>query len=187
MANPKLIATASIVHVLSLSLWFGGGVFFSFVSAPRVFAQLGRELLARPVPGLTGVTAEIGNRLAGDVVGAVFPAYFVGQIIVGTLALTSGLVLSARTAQVGKLRLAIVGAALAIVLVHSLTIYPQSVRKLDEVYRVRDAGDSNKAAELRRTFSALHSVSQVLNLMTLTLAGVATGCVGAALPRGPND
>jgi hypothetical protein len=152
-----------------LGLWAGGGLFFSFVAAPRIFAYLRDELPSEPPPEFRGLNSEIGLRLAGNTVGAIFPTYFASQIILGVLAVSSGFVLAKQGRRLGKVRCALAFAALAIVSIHAATVYPRSVRVRDSHYAAKAAGDEPKAIELRKTFGMWHGASQVLNIVTLLL------------------
>ncbi|MFQ5483561.1 MAG: DUF4149 domain-containing protein, partial [Nitrospinaceae bacterium] len=61
---------AQFVYLVSLGLWIGGIVFFSFFTAPVVFKLLEREQ-------------------AGEVVGVIFPRHYKLQYICGGLMLVS--------------------------------------------------------------------------------------------------
>ena len=166
------------VHLLALALWGGGAAFFSFLTTPRIFGFLRDSLPAAPPPGVEGITADVGRRLAGDTVGAIFPTYFAAQIIAGLLAVASGWLLARAGSRVAKVRFLLAAAALVFVTVHAFTVYPRSTRVLNEHYRAADAGDEPRAAELRQTFGILHSVSQTINLATILLVVSALGLAG---------
>jgi hypothetical protein len=167
--------------VLTLGLWCGAGLFFSYAAAPQVFATLRDRLPSQPIPGVSGITPETGVRLAGQVVGAIFPIYFVAQGAVAVLALASAGLLMRQGAAGARIRVALIAGALFVLAVQGVAVYPRSVRVLESVHQAQDSGDSAGAAQLRRSFGALHGVSQLLNLTTLCLATAALGFAGAGL------
>src|SRR3989338_1334116 len=63
------------LHLLSLVVWIGGIIFFSFIAAPSIFKVLPRET-------------------AGDVVGDIFPKYWLMGYICSISALTTIMMLS---------------------------------------------------------------------------------------------
>ncbi|GEM_PF-2749293 len=174
-----MIAACRTVRTVALGLWAGGAIFFSFLTTPRIFHVLRDQLPHNPPPGVAGLTPEVGLRLAGDTVGAVFPSYFAAQIAVGAMAVGAGL-LAGRHGRWSRSVLALSIVALAIVTLHGLTVYPHSTRILDEHYQAADAGDAARAASLRKTFGMWHGVSQMLNLVAILTVVVAL--VLAALP-----
>src|SRR3990172_1093532 len=104
-----------ILHVVSLGMWGGGAFFFSFLTTPRIFDFLRDRLPDDPLPGVTGITTEVGRRLAGDVVGQIFPVYFAWQIGLGAVAVATGIILARSGSPLAKIRLALAAAALALV------------------------------------------------------------------------
>jgi hypothetical protein len=168
--NSKPFKVLTIIQVLSISLWAGGTTFFTFVAAPRIFEVLAGQLPGNPPPGVVGITPEIGNRLAGDTVGAIFPAYFTLQIIAGCAACVCGVLLARGTQQrLAKIRVTMIAVALAVVTAHALTVYPQSVRVSQARHQAQDSGDESRAAALRREFGMLHGISQSLNLVVILI------------------
>src|SRR3990172_13099561 len=63
------------LHLLSLVAWLGGMIFFSFIAAPSIFKILPRET-------------------AGDVVGDIFPKYWVVGYVCSITALITVIALS---------------------------------------------------------------------------------------------
>jgi hypothetical protein len=179
--KPPTIDVLRTVHLLALALWGGGAAFFSYLTTPRIFGYLRDHLPANPPPDLLGLTDEMGRRLAGDTVGAIFPTYFASQIIAGVLAVATGFVLARVGRRLEKLRCGLAIAALAIVTLHAATVYPRSVLVLDAHYAAQAAGDEPKAVELRKTFGMWHGISQSLNLVTICLVVAALVLAGIAL------
>jgi hypothetical protein len=178
MSQP-LSALLRIAYLVSLSLWAGGSVFFSFLTTPKIFGYVRDRLPMHPPPGLGPVSADVARRLAGEVVGALFPHYFGLQVIAGVLAATSAVALAWHAARLEKLRAAFTVAALVLVAVHAAAVYPPSVRVLRESYQAREAGDTDGAERLYRRFGMWHGISQLLNLATILL--VTAAVVAAAL------
>ena len=169
MFHPRFVGLCKLVHLVSLALWGGGASFFSYLTTPKIFSHLRDQLPLSPLPGVQGLTAEVGRRLAGDVVGTIFPIYFTFQAITGVLAVAAGVLLARHGQRLDKIRCGLVAVALGLVLFHVATVYPRSVRILDESYQAQDGGDSRNAEELRKTFGMWHGVSQLLNFMTIAL------------------
>src|SRR5260370_41313208 len=90
-------AAARMVHILALSLWFGGGVFFTFVVAVQLFAKL--ESLGATPPGEspdwlalpTSFDKPAATRLAGETISPLSSRYFLMQCACGVLALVTSL------------------------------------------------------------------------------------------------
>lgn len=158
--SPRNQMTTRIVHVLALSLWFGGGMFFSFVAAPSLFATF-------------------DSHTAGQAVGPMFPLYFAIQGACGLLALAT----AAAWARIGKLhawRFAIVTAAVGLVLAG----WPL-VGKVAELRAARESADAVVAATAREAFGMWHGISLMLNMATLALVGAAVALMAVLPDRGP--
>ena len=76
------------VHILSLVCWLGSIIFFSFFVAPAIFGTLDREK-------------------AGEVVGRIFPKYYLIGYVCGVLTLVT-LLLGTQMVSVPKLGLLLV-------------------------------------------------------------------------------
>lgn len=168
-----------IVSLICLALWAGGTFFFSFLTTPKIFSMLRDRLPANPPAGLNGLTAETGRRLAGDLVGSLFPNYFGFQIVVGLCAVAAGTVLAWNGHRLERVRCAFTAIAFAVVALHATTVYPRSVSVLCETYQARDAGDNATADRLYQRFGMWHGISQVLNIATIVT--VLAALVTAAL------
>lgn len=125
------------IYLLSLTVWVGTLVFFSFAATPRIFAMLPRDEAARAVAAL-------------------FPVYYATGWIAGGLALaaTLGLAALARTfGPAARWRAAILALMLAVSAYAGLVVLP-------EVRAARLAGDT--AAR-----DAGHRLSVLLNLAVI--------------------
>jgi acyl-phosphate glycerol 3-phosphate acyltransferase len=103
--SARLDRLARALHVLAVGLCFGGNLFFTFLVTPLVFgtsqelSQLPEE--KRPwllrsaefdrVTKIIDGSHEQGIRLAGRMVGGIFPSYFLMQILCGAIALVPAL------------------------------------------------------------------------------------------------
>jgi len=81
--TPTMRAFTKTIHVLALGLWFGSGIFFSFVAALAIFhafEALGESSPSERPGWLTpSFNKENGTQLAGMAVGPLFPRYFLLQ------------------------------------------------------------------------------------------------------------
>ena len=132
----------SFIHLLSLVVWIGSIVFFSFVAAPGIFKTLEREK-------------------AGELVGVIFPKYYFIGYVCGALALIT---LLAGSGQADLLKLVLLILMLVCTLVAGLVIGPPA-RRLKEKMK---AEPENKEA-LQKKFKSLHSISVQLNAAVLFL------------------
>lgn len=166
---------ARVLHVLAMSLWFGGGVFFSLVAAPQLFATFQSFINARPeyLPLPTDLNEDRANRLAGAAVGPMFPPYFALQGACGLVALATALAFARREpeSRVHRVRFVVLAIAMAGVLAG----WPL-VAKVSELRVARYADES-----LRGAFGMWHGISLLLNFVVLGLVGIGAALV-AALP-----
>ncbi|HLW63697.1 MAG TPA: glycerol-3-phosphate 1-O-acyltransferase PlsY [Gemmataceae bacterium] len=168
LSESALMTTASkVIHVLALGLWFGTVVFFTFVVALVVF-----QVLDTP-------HTIYGARRAGDVVGAIFPTYFVIQGVCGLLALVTslGFTRTERERKIHRIRFYVL--ALAVLTVVAAWPVNQKVHEL----RGRDnplMEQSNPGAH--EEFMRWHGIAQSINLGTIILVTAAMG-MAAALPQ----
>lgn len=165
---------ARVLHVLALALWFGGGVFFSALAAPQLFATFKQFAASRPdwLPLSADLTKEQGTRLAGTAVGPLFPPYFTLQGACGLIALITALSFARlESNRVHRVRFVV----LAVALVGVLAGWPL-VGKVAELREAYYADES-----LRGAFGMWHGISLLLNYAVLALVGLATA-LAAALP-----
>ncbi|VAX15696.1 hypothetical protein MNBD_NITROSPINAE01-100 [hydrothermal vent metagenome] len=145
-----MLIAIKYIHLISVSIWIGAIVFFSFIGAPAIFKTLDRQT-------------------AGDVVGAIFPKYFMlGQICSVTALVTLALVgLSTgfqSSVKIGIILLLVMGGIAA----YSGMVNGPQARAVKE--DIRAETDATKKAELKKKFGKLHGISMVLNIATLLLA-----------------
>src|SRR6516164_5491862 len=105
-----MFSLAKVIHVLAVGLWFGAGMFFTFVVGLSLFDTFEKET-ARPAdqrPFWLPVPPELeksppsarfpdplrkeqGSRIAGAAVGPMFRPYYILQVACGELALLTAL------------------------------------------------------------------------------------------------
>jgi len=143
-------AALRFVHLLSLAVWIGAVVFFSFVTAPALFGALPREM-------------------AGRATAAIFPRYYVLGATCGGAALVSGALLALRSP--GAVRW-LLPEVLIVAVMTGLTLYagwgilPEADR-LRRALHAPPGGIENGA--MRARFSDLHRRSVALNGAVLLL------------------
>jgi glycerol-3-phosphate acyltransferase PlsY len=196
--HPALEPAARSLHVLSLGLWCGMGVFFSFVMGPTLFREfeaLGDKPAAErdvwfPLPAAFEASddsvqgpKEQGSRAFGFAVGSLFSVYFLLQFLCGTVAFG--------TALGWPRRLGIIGLAFALVIA-GWTI-EQKVAALrparnDATTAYLQAGASERETlrpamlAARKEFGGWHVVSLFMDMTVVGLATIALAMAGN-LPR----
>ena len=163
------------IQLVALGLWVGSGLFFSYVVAPQVFRLFTETLPGGTTKGYPEMDQRMGRRLAGATVGAVFPAYFATQAVLGVVASVATWLLWRSTGRQTLLfaECVLLAVAVTALLVQVAWVFPKSNRVLAEVHRMEVAGEFEAADRRRQTFGMLHGFSQVLNLLTLGGAAVA--------------
>jgi len=144
-----MIMIAQYIHLLSICVWVGSMVFFSFIGAPAIFRTLDRKS-------------------AGDVVGVIFPKYYMTGYVCCTLALLS---LGWMTAKTGLETPVMAGFALLLVM-GGVTFYSGGPLhgKVTAVKRlIREEKDESRLVPLKKEFGKLHGISAVMNIFTLAL------------------
>jgi len=135
-----------ILYTLILSLWVGGMAIFSFIVTPAIFRSFGRDQ-------------------AGEVVGKLFPGYFLYLLALSALALIVFFLLgSDRAARPYRLSLFLLTAALVVNTTVTFKLHPDAVRIKQQVASFERATPDTPA---RKEFRRLHALSAVLNLFVL--------------------
>jgi MFS family permease len=144
--HKKLMPLIKFVCILSLILWFGAGVFFSFIVIPSLFSSLGRDS-------------------AGGVLGVIFPIYYVWGTLFGLL-LFAGTTLWAWIEKEWSWNLLFSLVACALMLGANLYASYEISPKIREIKNV----SSLQEKDLFRTeFNRLHRLSVILNTAVLIL------------------
>lgn len=131
---------------LLLALWVGGMSIFTFIVTPVIFKSYSRDL-------------------AGEIVGKLFPGYFLYNLVLAALVLILFfIVANDRPRLAYRISLACAVTALLINLVIVFRLHPDAVRIKQQVTSFeRESPDS----AARKQFRRLHGVSAVLNLVLL--------------------
>lgn len=154
-------SAASFLYLLTLALWTGGMAMFTFIVTPAIFRSYGRDQ-------------------AGEIVGRLFPGYFVFCLVVSALALALVfLVGTDRTARAFRVSLFLLAAAVVINAGILFSLHPRAVALKRQVATFeRSAPDTPERKEFRR----LHGISAALNL-ALLLDGAALLLLSRSLLR----
>ncbi|HYA86698.1 MAG TPA: DUF4149 domain-containing protein [Nitrospirota bacterium] len=134
------------LYKVVLALWVGGMSIFTFLIAPVIFKSYGKDM-------------------ASDIVGHIFPRYFLYDLILAAAALALFFLLSIeRKAFASRLSLVLLAAALIVNVFIVFKLYPDAVQAKQEVTSFeRESPDS----PARRKFTRLHALSASLNLFLL--------------------
>jgi acyl-phosphate glycerol 3-phosphate acyltransferase len=215
--GPVMLQLAKTLHVLAVGLWFGSAVFFTAMGLVvfGAFEQIAEKPAAErptwlPLPALYDqappsprfpdpLRKEQGIRVAGAVVGPLFPIYFALQTVCGVVALVTAFGWIGMPGSAGKLRAILLAVALGCVAggwalerkVSDLRV-PRD-EKTDQVLRNATPPDAKQsqiaeAEAARRVFVQWHLASVLLNLVTVGFVTAGMGLV-AWLPTGaiPSD
>ncbi len=149
----------NFIYLLSLVVWIGSIVFFSFFAAPVIFKTLEREK-------------------AGEVVGIIFPRYYLIGYISGVIALAILLITSQSFTDI---KLVLILIMLSCSVIAGQVVGPKA-RNLKPM--IKSEEDSEKLEELKAKFSKLHSLSVKLNGAVLLLGLVLLGYTAKGLSLG---
>lgn len=148
-------------YILILSLWVGGIFLFTFVVTPVIFRSYGRDM-------------------AGEIVGKLFPSYFLFCIVVSVLSLVFFLVSSQNRALPGhNLSLFLLTAAVVLSLYVSVRLHPEIKRVKQEIASFEATSPDDP---LRKKFRSLHAQSAILNILMLA-DGVALVIISSRLNK----
>lgn len=198
--NPLLEPLARSLHVLSLGLWCGMGVFFSFVTALALFGdfeKLGQDANRPnwfPRPALFDLKddaakidgpKEQGSRAAGYAVSGIFPKYFTWQFICGAIALGTSL-------GWPRLRPWLIGLAFLLVCIgwpieHTVRDLRINRNAATDAFLEAEPAQRERlrpeTLAARQTFFRWHLVSLLLNMGVVGLVIVATLMAGNLKPQ----
>ncbi len=140
-----MIAILRFLHLLSLVVWLGSMIFLVVIGAPSIFKVLPRES-------------------AGDVLGEIFPKYWIMGYICGGAALVTVILLSLkeRLYPWGKIGLLVLMTALTLYLGLAVASKAREVR-----LQIRTVEDTLQKETLKKEFRYLHMKSVALNVVIL--------------------
>lgn len=137
-------------HLLSMAIWTGSMIFFSFIGAPAVFKALDRQT-------------------AGDVVGEIFPKYFAMGIICCLIAIVTLAMMGKMTGYTSEVRIGLgILLVMACLASYSGLVNGPQAREVKRLTRIEQ--DTVKKEELRKQFGKLHGISVMVNLTTIAMA-----------------
>lgn len=149
-----MISTGLSFYNLILALWVGGITIVSLVVTPSIFKAFSREK-------------------AGEVVGAIFPGYFLFNFLITSFALVFFIILFGRIEESTTISKIILIGSVCISALHKFKLHPTIKRIKEEIKAI----DSNKTSvvksELKKKFGKMHFTSFALNVILL--------CFGIAL------
>lgn len=153
--------TFGSLYNVTLALWTGGMALFTFIVTPAIFRSFGRDQ-------------------AGELVGKLFPGYFLYLLVLSALALLLFFLLGADQSTRSfraSLFLLVVGVIINAYVLFSL--HPRTVEVKQQVASFERAAPDIPA---RKEFRRLHAVSAMLNL-TILLDGAALLVMSPLLKR----
>jgi len=136
--------TIQFLYILSLVVWIGSIIFFSFFTAPVVFKILDREK-------------------AGEVVGVIFPRYYAIGYVCCILSMTALLVASG---GVPDLRFTFLAVMAGCTFYAGLVVGPQA---RDIKAEIKSQDDPQKKDVLQSRFDKIHVLSVRLNATVLVV------------------
>jgi hypothetical protein len=148
-------------YTLVLALWVGGITMFTFIVTPVIFKAFPRDM-------------------AGDIVGKLFPGYFLYNLILSAFTFVIFFLVSEdRSGSASRISLILIAAALIINVFITFKLHPEAVRVKQAVTSFeREPKDS----PARKEFTRLHALSAALNLALLA-DGIALLLASPALKK----
>ena len=141
-----MLIVFKFLYLLSIVVWIGSIIFFSFLAAPSIFKVLPRET-------------------AGEVVGDIFPKYWMVGYAASLLALSTLLIDAMLNHTSPFVEIAILVAMSLLGFYAGLVIGPKA-RDIKAEIKKEDGGE---VEPLRRAFKRVHAVSAALNMLVLVL------------------
>ena len=138
-------ALGGYCYLLALAIWVGGGVLYTFVLTPAIFAAYPRNT-------------------AGEIVGTMMPHYF--HVLFAVAAVATLVMLALWRSWPGQLRTLSLVLLLGALAAQSFVLWGLYPRILAVKSRVASFETAPDAPE-RRRFRALHGMSMALNLLVL--------------------
>lgn len=142
-----MFAALNFIHLLSMVIWVGMIVFFTFFAAPSVFKALPREL-------------------AGEVIGHIFPKYWAVGYLMSAVSIGTVLYLSSFAKVFPTLRVSIL-VVMAVLSLYSGLVVGREARSIKAEIKAVESVEEKET--LRSTFKKVHAKSAILNLLILIL------------------
>ena len=152
-----MLEVLKFIHLLSIVVWLGMLIFFTFLGAPSIFKTLPKET-------------------AGDVVGSIFPKYWITGYITSVLATATLIAISSMRMAWPGWRLPVL-IAMTVISFYSGLVVGKKARSIKA--KIREGSDDLEA--LKRDFRKIHAVSAILNITVITLGLVLVFLTSVAL------
>jgi uncharacterized membrane protein len=137
---------AGYLSMIVLSLWAGGMFLFTFIITPVIFRSYPRDT-------------------AGEIVGKLFPSYFLFSLVVSIAALVFFLLsFQGRASLTNGISLGLVSLAIVLSLYVNFRLYPEIKRVKQEVHSFEKTAPNDPA---RARFRRLHAQSAIINLLLM--------------------
>jgi uncharacterized membrane protein len=137
----------ALLYLLSLVVWIGAIVFFSFVVAPSIFHSLPPEY-------------------AGKAVGAIFPKYFTMGAVSGLVASLCLIIAGIKTGSWSTLKLLLLAVMIFLTITNGLISQPKA-RALKE--EMQTATSQTELVHIKEIFDRVHRWSVINNGIVLIL------------------
>ncbi len=146
-----MLNALKFILLLSIVIWVGMLVFFTFIVTPAVFQALPRET-------------------AGDVVARIFPWYWAVGYVAGILSLSSLLAISFVEKGFPAARIILLALMTAFTFYSGMVVWPEAKAVKAQMAEVKGK-DQARYEELRGEFKRIHMESYALNI-AVTAAGL---------------
>jgi len=147
-----------------LALWIGGIALFTFILTPAIFSSYSRDM-------------------AGEIVGKLFPGYFLYNLVLSLLALILSLISPRVISDIARkeygLSIFCIVIAVFINIIVLFKLHPEIRAIKKEIHSFETVSNDDP---LRMKFRRLHGVSAVLNLLLLA-DGVTLLLVGTVIKK----
>lgn len=144
-----MIRIVRCVHLFSLVVWLGGMVFFTFFAAPTIFKVLPSES-------------------AGDLVGNIFPQYWLMGYICSFTALITLVIMSIHGKTFPRLKIFLLALMIGTTFYSGLVVDEKAGKIKTEI---RITTETHKKEALRLEFKKIHGWAMILN-MTIMILGL---------------
>lgn len=134
------------LYNLILALWVGGIAIFTFIVTPAIFRSFGKDM-------------------AGDIVGKLFPGYFLYMLILSALAFILFFTVAGdQSRPAARISFILLAMAILINVLVAFKLHPAAVNVKRQITSFeRESPDS----PARKQFARLHALSASLNLLLL--------------------
>jgi hypothetical protein len=137
---------AGYLYVIVLSLWVGGMSLFTFIMTPVIFKAYPRDA-------------------AGEIVGKLFPSYFLFCLTVSVAALLFFLAsFQLRNSLMNGISLVLISLAITMSLYANFRLYPEIKRVKQEVHSFETTAPNDPS---RIRFRSLHAQSAIFNIILI--------------------